>query len=134
MGERERGKIVVGIVDGVFVHVSPDESVEFKRAPHSFVGIANLATDGLMSSSFAQLLERCFNLISCVEVETGVRGGSNRHHLARLIRGQEFTRQTFDFVVRHSGVRHKVSSVLPSSIRSLRASVRGKVRGHASRT
>ena len=71
---------------GVIVHVCPDQSFELEHSPHGFVGVSDFAADGPMSSSFAELLKGCFDLVSHVEVETGAGGGRDGDHLAGVIR------------------------------------------------
>jgi hypothetical protein len=92
MCERERGGVAVTVMHGVVVHVRPNQGFKFEYTPHGLVGIPNLAADGFVSTGLAELLERCFHVISRVEIETGTPRGRDRDHLARLIRGQQFTR------------------------------------------
>src|ERR1700683_1879975 len=98
MCQRQRRGIAVAVKHSVVIHVGPEQGFKFERPPHSLVGKTNLAADRSMSFSFAQSLDYCFNLISLVEVETGAQGRNDRNSLARLIRRQKFSRQTFGII------------------------------------
>lgn len=100
MCDRECGGVVIGVMDGVVIHVGPNQSFEFEDAPHSSVRVADFAADGFMSSGFSELLESGFNFIGGVEIETGARGRRDGDHLARLVGRQEFAGYSFDFFVR----------------------------------
>src|ERR1019366_1589448 len=57
MRERQRGGVAVTVMYRVVVHVGPNQGFKFEHTPHGLIGIANLAADGSVSTSFAELLE-----------------------------------------------------------------------------
>ena len=73
MCERQRGGVAVGLLHRIVVHVGPNQGFKLEHTPHGLIGITNFAADGPVSTSFAKSLERRFNLISRIEIETGAR-------------------------------------------------------------
>src|ERR1700740_3323172 len=84
MCKRERSGVPVTVVHRVVVHVRPSQRFKFEYPPHRLVRISNFQADGSRSSTFAEFLERCFNLVSRIEIEPRALGRRNTDHLSRL--------------------------------------------------
>src|ERR1035441_1835930 len=116
--ERQRGLIVIAVVHGVVVHMSPNQSLKFEHAPHGLVGITNLAADRQMSAGLADSFECSFHVICGVEIEARAGGRRDRNHLPCLSGRQQLMSQTFDFVI----VRHERVHLLRFNEASIRRS------------
>lgn len=60
-------------MDGVFIHVRPDESFELEYAPHGFIGVADFAAGGFVTGGLAAELQDLFHGVGVVEGEFGAR-------------------------------------------------------------
>src|SRR5712672_426687 len=99
MCNRKRSGVAGGVLDGVVVHMRPNQRLEFECTPHCLVRITNFAANCFVSNSFAELPKLRFNFVGCVEIESGTTRQWDHDHSARLVRGKQLSRPSVYFKV-----------------------------------
>src|SRR5437016_10744749 len=97
-------------MDGVVIHVSPNQGLQLAHAPDRLVGIAHLAADLFVAGRLAPLLEFVLDFIRSIEVKAGTRRWRDSNHRAGFLGRHELAGKSFDIhggtgvrTVSHSG-------------------------------